>query len=125
MYDRGLTQKQLTVITELDLEVQAGQVVAIVGASGSGKSLLAHAVLGILPENAQVAGTILFKGKPLTPHRSRTLRGKEIALIPQSVGYLDPLMQVGKQVHRVARVSGLSKQQASQAVDRTFNRYVG
>ncbi|MBD3887270.1 ABC transporter ATP-binding protein [Phormidium tenue FACHB-886] len=123
MYDRGLTQKQLTVITELDLEVQAGQVVAVVGASGSGKSLLAHAVLGILPENAQVAGTILFKGNPLTPQRAQTLRGKEIALIPQSVSYLDPLMQVGKQVSRVAQVCGLSKQQAFQAVDRTFDRY--
>jgi peptide/nickel transport system ATP-binding protein len=123
MYDQGLTQKHLTVITDLDLEVQAGQVVAVVGASGSGKSLLAHAVLGILPDNAQVSGAIAFKGKPLTLQRSQTLRGKEIALIPQSVGYLDPLMQVGKQVSRVAQVCGLSKQQARQAVDRTFDRY--
>jgi peptide/nickel transport system ATP-binding protein len=123
MYDQGLTQKHFTVITDLDLEVQAGQVVAVVGASGSGKSLLAHAVLGILPDNAQVSGAIAFKGKPLTPQRSQTLRGKEIALIPQSVGYLDPLMQVGKQVSRVAQVCGLPKQQARQAVDRTFDRY--
>ncbi|MGG6298056.1 ABC transporter ATP-binding protein [Leptolyngbya sp. AN02str] len=123
MYDRGLAQKQLTVITELDLQVRAGQVVAVVGASGSGKSLLAHAVLGILPDNAQVSGTILFQGKPLTSQRSQALRGKEIALIPQSVGYLDPLMQVGKQVSRVAQVCGLSKRQARRAVDRTFERY--
>ncbi|GAB4383518.1 MAG: ABC transporter ATP-binding protein [Elainellaceae cyanobacterium] len=123
MYDRGLAQKQLTVITDLDLTVQAGQVVAVVGASGSGKSLLAHAVLGILPTNAQTNGTILFKGTPLTPQRSQALRGKEIALIPQSIGYLDPLMQVGKQVSRVGQVNGLSKQQARRAVDRTFERY--
>jgi peptide/nickel transport system ATP-binding protein len=123
MYDRGLTQKQLTVITELDLDVQAGEVVAVVGASGSGKSLLAHAVLGILPTNAQVSGKILFKGEPLTPQRCQSLRGKEIALIPQSIGYLDPLMQVGKQVSRVAQLSGLSKQQALRTVDRTFERY--
>lgn len=123
MYDQGLTQKQLTVITELDLDVQAGEVVAIVGASGSGKSLLAHAVLGILPANAQVSGTIVFKGKLLTPQRCQILRGKEIALIPQSIGYLDPLMQVGKQVSRVAQLSGLSKQQAIRTVDRTFRRY--
>ena len=38
------------------------------------------------------------------------LRGKEIALIPQLIGYLDPLMQVGKQVQRVAQLSGLSPQ---------------
>lgn len=123
MYDQGLAQKQLTVITELDLAVQAGQVVAVVGASGSGKSLLAHAILGILPANAQVSGTMVFKDKPLTPQRCQTLRGKEIALIPQSIGYLDPLMQVGKQVSRVAELSGLAKPQALQAVDRTFDRY--
>jgi ABC-type glutathione transport system ATPase component len=39
--DVGLTQKQLTVIADLDVDVLAGEVVAIVGASGSGKSLLA------------------------------------------------------------------------------------
>lgn len=123
LYDQGLTQKQLTVITDLDLDVQAGEVVAVVGASGSGKSLLAHAVLGILPANAQVNGTILFQKQPLTAQRCQDLRGKTIALIPQSVGYLDPLMSVGAQVSRVAQLSGLSRQQATQAVDRTFQRY--
>jgi peptide/nickel transport system ATP-binding protein len=123
MYDRGLAQKQLAVITQLDLDVQAGEVVAVVGASGSGKSLLAHAILGILPDNAQVSGTILFKSEPLTPHRCRDLRGKSIALIPQSIGYLDPLMQVGRQVHRTAQLSGLSQPAAKAAVDRTFHRY--
>lgn len=123
MYDQGLAQKQLTPITNLDLAVQLGEVVAIVGASGSGKSLLAHAVLGILPKNAQTSGTIVFKGERLTPQRCQTLRGKEIALIPQSIGYLDPLMQVGTQVNRVAQLSGLSKQAAQESVDRTFGRY--
>ena len=123
MYDQGWTQRQLTVITELDLEVSAGEVVAVVGASGSGKSLLAHAVLGILPKNAQVDGEILFKGSPLTPERSEALRGKEIALIPQSVGYLDPLMRVGSQVNRAAQLSGLSGQVTQVAVEQTFNRY--
>jgi peptide/nickel transport system ATP-binding protein len=103
MYEVGLTQKQLTVITDLDLEVNAGEVVAVVGSSGSGKSLLAHAVLGILPHNAQISGTILYKGELLTPQRQAALRGKEIALIPQSVSYLDPLMPVGMQVQRAAR----------------------
>ncbi|PZO61203.1 MAG: peptide ABC transporter ATP-binding protein [Phormidesmis priestleyi] len=122
-YDQGLRRKQLTVITALDLDVQAGEVVAVVGASGSGKSLLAHALLGILPENAAMSGTLQFQGEPLTPERSRSLRGKAIALIPQSVGYLDPLMRVGKQVQRVAQLAGQSKANASTSVDRTFARY--
>ncbi len=62
MYDAGLTQKQLTVISDLDLEVNAGEIIAVVGSSGSGKSLLAHAILGILPHNAQVTGQMIFQG---------------------------------------------------------------
>jgi len=122
-YDQGLHRKQLTVISDPDLTVQAGELVAIVGASGSGKSLLAHALLGILPENAHLSGTIQFQGTPLTPERCRTLRGRAIALIPQSVAYLDPLMTVGQQVQRVGQLNGLSARAARAAVDRTFARY--
>jgi len=123
LYDVGLTQKQLTVITGLDLEVQAGEVVAVVGSSGSGKSLLAHAVLGILPQNAQVTGEIIFKGESLTPQRQEALRGREIVLIPQSVGYLDPLMRVGPQVRRAAQLNGLSLAAATEAQEQAFERY--
>ena len=122
-YDQGLHRKQLSVITDLDLDVQAGEVVAIVGASGSGKSLLAHALLGILPENATVSGNMQFQSEQLTPERCRLLRGKEIVLIPQSVGYLDPLMSVGKQVKRVAQLAGRSKREAIAQVNKTFARY--
>lgn len=123
IYDVGLKQKQLTVITDLDLEIQPGQIVAVVGSSGSGKSLLAHAILGILPHNAQVSGQILFRGELLTPRLQAQLRGKQIALIPQSVSYLDPLMAVGSQVHRAGCLSGLTNKKAKQMVDQVFNRY--
>lgn len=67
------------------------------GSSGSGKSLLASAILGILPGNASVEGAMRYGGEPLTPERQKVLRGGEIALVPQSVAYLDPLMKVGRQ----------------------------
>lgn len=122
-YEQGLHRKQLTVIIELDLTVQAGELVAVVGASGSGKSLLAHALLGILPDNAQLSGTIAFQGEPLTKKRCEALRGKAIALIPQSIGYLDPLMTVGRQVQRVGQLNGLSSGAARTLRARTFARY--
>lgn len=122
-YTAGLHQRRLTVITDLDLTVRAGELVAVVGASGSGKSLLAHAILGILPGNAVQAGVITFQGAPLTPERAAAVRGKQIALIPQSVGSLDPLMRVGAQVRRAAERSGVTRERASALVDRTFERY--
>ena len=98
MYDKGLEQYDLKVISNLDLEVCPGEIVAIAGSSGSGKSLLAHAVMGLLPENAMLDGDIIYKGRKLNQKDKEKLRGKELALVPQSVSYLDPLMRVGKQV---------------------------
>lgn len=97
-YARGLKQIELTVITGLSVEIQPGKILAVIGSSGSGKSLLAHAVLGILPSNACVTGTMTYDGEELTAERQAKLRGREISFIPQSVNYLDPLMKVGAQV---------------------------
>lgn len=97
MYDGALEQKDLQVISDLHLTVHPGEIVAIAGSSGSGKSLLASAILGILPGNATVKGHLHYKGEELTPERQAKLRGSEIALVPQSVAFLDPLMKVGAQ----------------------------
>ena len=102
-YERGIRRRILPVIRELTLSVGAGQIVAAVGASGSGKSLLAHGILGILPYNSHVEGTIRYAGEPLTPERSAELRGREIALIPQGVNYLDHLMKIGPQLTKGSR----------------------
>lgn len=107
-YRRGLKRIRLDVVVSLDLEVDAGELVAVVGASGSGKSLLAHAVLGLLPTNAVQGGSIAYAGAPLDERRLRTLRGREIALIPQSVTYLDPLARAGVQTRRAAALAGQS-----------------
>ena len=99
MYDGGaLEQKQLQVISSLSVTVYPGEILAIAGSSGSGKSLLASAILGILPGNAEVEGRMIYEGKPMTPDMQKKLRGNEIALVPQSIAYLDPLMKIGKQV---------------------------
>lgn len=97
MYDHALEQKELQVISDLHLTVRPGEIVAVAGASGSGKSLLASAILGILPGNATVHGHLHYKGQELTSEMQAKLRGNEIALVPQSVVFLDPLMKVGKQ----------------------------
>ena len=100
MYDKGLRRRELTVISGLSVSVAEGEILAVAGSSGSGKSLLAHAICGILPRNAVVSGEMLYRNERLTPESVKKLRGHEIALVPQSVEYLDPLMKVGRQVSR-------------------------
>ena len=97
-YDGWFSRKTLPVIRDLSLRVSRGEMVAVVGSSGSGKSLLAHAVMGVLPYNGSCGGDIYYKGKQLTTKRIKQLRGNKIVLVPQSVSYLDPLMKVGEQV---------------------------
>jgi len=97
MYDSALEQKELQVISDLHLTVRPGEIVAVAGSSGSGKSLLASAILGILPSNATVKGHLHYKDMELSRETQAKLRGSEIALVPQSVAFLDPLMKVGKQ----------------------------
>lgn len=99
-YEKGLRQVELPVIRDLDVTVREGEMVAVVGSSGSGKSLLAHGVMGILPYNASMGGEILYEGEPLTRERMDRLRGEEIVMVPQSLAYLDPLMKIGPQIRK-------------------------
>lgn len=109
MYGHGFERTALKVISDLHLTVHPGEIVAIAGSSGSGKSLLASAILGILPDNAVVEGHLHYKGQELTPDLQEKLRGNEIALVPQSVAYLDPLMKVGAQVDGHCRPKPVQK----------------
>lgn len=102
-YEQGLRQSDLQVIRDLDVTVHRGEMVAVVGSSGSGKSLLAHAVLGILPYNSSMSGEIRYRGEILDQRRAEQLRGGEIVLVPQSTSYLDPLMKIGSQVRKGRR----------------------
>ncbi|GAA3446368.1 ATP-binding cassette domain-containing protein [Planomonospora venezuelensis] len=117
-YASGLRTRTLTGIAGLNIEVREGEILAVIGASGSGKTLLAQAILGILPRNADVTGEIRFRGERLTAARRRRTLGREISYIPQSVTNLDPLMPVGEQVR-----IGLDPKTAHQEQSRLFARY--
>lgn len=118
-YTKGLKKQILPVINHLDLDVKKQEIVAVLGSSGSGKSLLAHAILGILPQNAYVKGNLQYQDEELTEERKALLRGKNIRFIPQSVTYLDPLMQIGKQV----QLSVSNSKEAQRLQEEIFQQY--
>lgn len=118
-YTKGLRRRELEVITNLDIDLYEGEILAVVGSSGSGKSLLAHAILGILPDNATTEGNIIYKGKSLSLKDKEKLRGREVVFIPQSVNFLDPLMKVSKQV----KISIENKEEANKRQRKIFNKY--
>lgn len=102
-------RRETTVLEGVTLAVRAGELLALTGSSGAGKTLLAHAVLGILPRHAKVEGRIRFEGRRLDAERLRRLRGRRIALVPQSIAHLDPLARVADQVRWAARRAGLPR----------------
>ena len=118
-YVQGLNRRDLKVISDLSLDIDESEIVAVLGSSGSGKSLLAHSILGILPYNAHVTGEIKYKGQTLNQEIKEKIRGKKICLIPQSVNFLDPLMKVSKQV----KISIKNKEKANKLQRNIFNKY--
>ena len=100
MYDKLLNQKLHQMVFDLNVTIKKGEILAIAGSSGSGKSLMAHAILGILPKNTVVSAEIKFKNEIVDENRLSQLRGKEITFVPQSIAYLDPLMTIEDQLMR-------------------------
>ena len=91
-------KERLEIIHDLHVSVHEGEILAIVGASGAGKTLLAQTLMGQFEPNAFVQGAIWFDGKLQNASTLAALRGKDIALVPQTVLALDPLMKVGAQI---------------------------
>jgi oligopeptide/dipeptide ABC transporter ATP-binding protein len=92
----------------VSLTINAGERVALVGESGSGKTMTAMSVLGLLPRNAQVEGSIRFRGRELVgmpPGELAAIRGRSIGAVFQNpLAALDPVMKVGRQVGEPLRI---------------------
>ena len=75
-YVEGLNRHNSKVITDLTIDINENEIVAILGSSGSGKSLLAHSILGILPYNSNVTGNIKYKGQDLNQELKEKIERK-------------------------------------------------
>ncbi|NBQ75659.1 MAG: ATP-binding cassette domain-containing protein, partial [Acetobacteraceae bacterium] len=76
----------LGVLDGISFRAEAGKTLAIVGESGCGKSVASLAIMGLLPDNAQVSGSARLMGRDLlgmSAEERRALRGAEMAMIFQ------------------------------------------
>ncbi|GHU97685.1 dipeptide/oligopeptide/nickel ABC transporter ATP-binding protein [Spirochaetia bacterium] len=93
----------LTAVDDISFDIQAGEILGIVGESGCGKSLTALSIPALLPEAAAIkTGKILFNGidlRALSQQKLYHIRGREISMVFQEpVPSLNPLLKIGRQI---------------------------
>lgn len=126
---KKLTVKNFSILTELDsrillddlsFELSAGRTLALVGDSGSGKSITALALLGLLPMGLKASGEVIFDGQsllPLSDNELCTIRGHKIAMVFQeSMSALNPLHKIKTQLGELLRLSGVNKDEVRQRI---------
>lgn len=128
---RGLTIEAATgrgpvkLVHDVDLQLREGEILGLIGESGSGKSTAVRAMIGLLERNVRVSrGEIALRGEVICSdvvNDFEGVRGREIGMIFQSAAMsLNPLMKVGKQLREVVRRHG--KQLSAQEIDQNLEK---
>ena len=96
------------IIKNLSLAVGAGEIMGLVGASGSGKSMTALAIMRLLPATATLTGTVRLRGEALGDKNEtelQNIRGRDVGMVFQEpMTALNPLMPIGDQVAETVRL---------------------
>ncbi|MFK3979511.1 ABC transporter ATP-binding protein [Micromonospora sp. NPDC050397] len=124
----GLRDATVHAVTDLSLTVRSGELLAVVGESGCGKSVLAHALLGLLPANATVTGRALLHhvdAAPIDllgcgePTLAGQVRGRRVGLVPQSPATaLNPVRTGRRLVEETLRAHGHGREAARADAER-------
>jgi peptide/nickel transport system ATP-binding protein len=125
---RGLSlhSRDVPLVIGVDLRIEAGERVGLIGESGSGKSLTALAAIGLLPASIKARGSVLLAGEQVIGAPDRKLdaiRGQAAAVVFQEpLTALDPLMRIGRQIalplrrHALRRGESMDQQSLQTAV---------
>jgi oligopeptide transport system ATP-binding protein len=115
----GEDSAPITIIEDVSFSLERGQVLGLAGESGSGKTMTALAIMGILPGEARTAGQVWFAGEDILKLRGRALQGvqgRRIAMVFQDPGSaLHPMLTIGRQLTEHMRHHlGISRRDAAQ-----------
>jgi peptide/nickel transport system ATP-binding protein len=121
------TAAQTRVIKNLSMQAHAGEILGLVGASGSGKSMTALAIMQLLPPATTMTGMVRLRGEALTGKNAvqmQEVRGRDIGMVFQEpMTALNPLMRIGDQVAETLRlhrpISTIEARRAASEVLRT------
>ena len=101
-------RRKIEAVRGVDFEIAEGQRLGLIGESGSGKTVTALALMGLLPENATATGSVRLRGNEIigAPEAALArLRGDAVSMVFQEpMTALDPTMRVGRQVAEVLRL---------------------
>jgi peptide/nickel transport system ATP-binding protein len=117
------------ILNGVELSLEPGRVLGVIGESGSGKSMTALAVMGLAPAAARISGRIGFEGRDLAALSERAMcaiRGRDIGMIFQEpMTALNPLQTIGDQVAETVRVHGRRSRAEARAIARATLDRVG
>ena len=123
--DYKVKEGYLSAVKDVNFSINKGEIFAVVGESGCGKSTVAHSIMNLLPGgNETITGKVIFKGRDLrevTEREMEKIRGKEIGMIFQNpLDSLNPVYTVGSQVAEAIELDKVDKQEAWNRVIELF-----